>query len=499
MDDLRSAGRRFADWASRPDRVLMLVYALGLIATRWIGTGGAGQPLIDFSAPLAAAILIRRGRIPSPGDALRMAVVHAPLAFAFGDGLHVAAVGYAANLASVVCASAAFLQLRRDGLIASQVSLALAATAAAACGGFAHAAFSVAAMPPDQATLAVLATFWASATFGGPLVLGVILTANRDEGLTVVAELDPEDSGPASWERHVASGLVAMLILTTIAGGRVESALAASVAMLWFALRLGVCATWITALSFATALLAFAADGRWAGYVARPDPVEAALYGYLGLALLIAPSILVATAVHDQKRVRRMFAYRATHDGLTKLVNRSRFLEVLDAATAAAHSTGKRFALLLIDLDFFKAVNDSFGHQRGDALLVEVADRLRSSVRGSDVVARIGGDEFAVVAPLSSVEDGMKLAKRLVENMRPAFEIDGATLRPTITLGGVLSPDCAGDPQRLFLLADEALYAAKAAGRNCWRFSSAAGESGTIPLWRPAGEGQPVFETVFLD
>lgn len=103
-----------------------------------------------------------------------------------------------------------------------------------------------------------------------------------------------------------------------------------------------------------------------------------------------------------------------------------------------------------------------------------------------------------MIAPVPTVEHAIKLAKRLVETVNQTCDVGGVALVPSITLGGVLSPDSAGDPRRLILLADEALYAAKAAGRNCWRLSASSGEAETLPIWRTA-EGQGVLETVYLD
>ncbi|MDR4306378.1 GGDEF domain-containing protein [Chelatococcus sambhunathii] len=481
-----------------PDVAFMLCYGAGFAATHQFGQGAAGQPLINLAAPLAAGFLIRNGRSLSPTDALRLAAVHLAVAAGLGVGLTDLAWTLFQNLATVACSVATFARLRRSGFISSEVRMAVAVTIAAATGALAGAPVGAAAGFGSGATLDAVLTCWAAAWVGSSLLLGVVLTRARSDQ-PLADEFDADEPKPALWEAPAAACLIATLILASVGQGRPEIVLAASCAMLWFALRLGLFATWLGAFCFSAALLAYMSEGLWPAFADAAEPMRAELMRYLALALLAGPSVLVAAHGHDQKRLRRILAYRAMHDGLTKLVNRVRFLEVLDAATAKAHSRGSRFALFLIDLDHFKSVNDGFGHQRGDALLVEVSARLRDSLRSTDVVARLGGDEFAVVAPLTNVDDGMKLAKRLVETVNQPFLIDGVSLLPSITLGGVLSPDSEGDAQRLILLADEALYAAKAAGRNCWRFSSVAGEAEPVQLWRPGVEGQLAFDTVYLD
>ena len=119
--------------------------------------------------------------------------------------------------------------------------------------------------------------------------------------------------------------------------------------------------------------------------------------------------------------------FAANHDELTRLPNRKPFFRALNSALHGA--------VLYCDLDDFKPVNDRFGHAAGDALLREVADRLRSCVRGADLVARIGGDEFAILCPWSSPADAELLASRIRAAMRPPFAVDGASVRIGISIG----------------------------------------------------------------
>ena len=488
--------KRLETFVLRSDAALPVAYAAGLLASRWIGEGAAGHPLLWLSAPAVIGLLIRFCRDLTPADVLSLSAVHVTAAAAMGDAPLDALIGLGANLIAIACGAAAFFRLRAFGFITSQVRVAFAVLASA--GSVALAAMTVAALADPVATWATFAVSSAAAFVGAVLTLMVTLTLDREDTHIVADDPDLDGRRPSLWEHLAAGSLVAALALASLGTGGQEAALAASVALLWFALRLGLFATAVAAFAFAIALLGLAGAGRLPALMAGADPVNAELLRYVALALLSIPSILVASAVHDQKRQSRVFAYRAMHDGLTRLVNRTRFLEVLDRATDAATGRGTRFALLLIDLDHFKTVNDSFGHARGDALLVEVSNRLRQTVRASDVVARIGGDEFAVVAPVRTVEDAMALSRRLVETINMPWDLGGVDYAPSITLGGVLSPDSTGDARQLMLLADEALYMAKAAGRNCWRFSASLGDGPSlVSVWN--ADGERAKEVVYID
>lgn len=482
--------------AARPDVALVVVYAAGLVAGLVTEMGSTGKPLLAIAAPVTAGVLIRLARSLTTADALRLAALHLVFALILGRPAAVFAVDIARDLVSIACAVHVFAMLRQRGFITSQVRLAGAVAIVALVAASAASAMGALQTPAD-ASWARLAVFWASSATAFTLVLWVVLTHDRQE-TPLSAGFGAIGERPASTLEHVAAALlVAVLIAGAVWHGRSEAAFAASTALLWFALRLGLFPTAIAAFSFALALLGFAADGRWPSIFGGADAIEADLVRYVAIALFAAPSILVAATVHDHKRAKQAFAYRARHDGLTELANRSHFLELLEALSASSRG-GRRFALLLIDLDYFKTVNDSFGHARGDALLVEVARRLRTSIRATDLAARVGGDEFAVLAPVRTVEDAQSVAKRLVETVNQSFDLGGVRYAPSITIGGVIAPDSATEAARLMLLADEALYLAKAAGRNCWRFKTTETEDGGAPAWA-MGEGSARTETVFID
>ena len=161
----------------------------------------------------------------------------------------------------------------------------------------------------------------------------------------------------------------------------------------------------------------------------------------------------------------------AERDALTGLANRKALRDRLVERLASAARTGQGTAVLYIDLDRFKAVNDTLGHPVGDALLRKVAERFKSALRGGDVVARLGGDEFAVIqsdAPQPAAATA--LAIRLVDLIGRAYAIDGHMLHIGASVGVAISPNDGYEPDVLLKNADLALYRAKAEGRGCHRF-----------------------------
>jgi len=161
----------------------------------------------------------------------------------------------------------------------------------------------------------------------------------------------------------------------------------------------------------------------------------------------------------------------ASHDGLTGLVNRRVFVEAVQHAVARAKQGGKGFAVIYLDLDHFKDVNDTLGHPIGDNLLKAVADRLRENTREADVVARFSGDEFAVVA--SEIDEpayAAILAEKLIKAIGAVFSIQGNQIHSGVSIGiDVYGPE-ASDAETLLSHVDVALYRAKSEGRNTYRF-----------------------------
>lgn len=180
----------------------------------------------------------------------------------------------------------------------------------------------------------------------------------------------------------------------------------------------------------------------------------------------------LARVLRRSLRENRRLARYATHDPLTGLSNRRAFGAHLRQWTAWSARYGRPLTVALLDIDTFKRVNDEHGHAAGDALLVAVAQAISGAVRASDMAARYGGDEFAILAPETGPEDARRLAERVLEAVRATEVVgeDGATVRGTVSIGLTVMMDPAdSEPRRndeLLATADQSLYAAKRIGRD---------------------------------
>ena len=173
----------------------------------------------------------------------------------------------------------------------------------------------------------------------------------------------------------------------------------------------------------------------------------------------------------ERRQAEARVHHMAYHDALTGLPNRALLAERLDRALSAARRDGLKLALLFIDLDRFKTINDSLGHATGDHLLKEVARRLCRVVRASDTVARLGGDEFVVLVPGVRVPEECGLVgDKIIDVLAAPVEFEGRTLHITPSIGICVYPDDGDDVASLMRMADAAMYHAKAAGRNNYQF-----------------------------
>ncbi len=236
-------------------------------------------------------------------------------------------------------------------------------------------------------------------------------------------------------------------------------------------------------------------DPRWAPLAAiaaaerivacRSVPIVGGDGSLLGeLAVLLSPDAVAATgdemfrraigslaglsalAIEHQRLTDRL-ACQATHDPLTGLPNRARLDAVLPGWLASAARAGRPLGVLMIDLDGFKHVNDTLGHGAGDELLVQVASRLQAAARVGDVLARMGGDEFTLIATdLAGARDIAVVANRMLAALAPPFAVDGRELFVTASVGTAAFPTDGADGVALVRNADAAMYAAKGAGRN---------------------------------
>ena len=182
--------------------------------------------------------------------------------------------------------------------------------------------------------------------------------------------------------------------------------------------------------------------------------------------------IAVIEDVTERKKAEQRIAFLAHHDALTGLANRAALIQKIEEAAARQRRLQEPFTVLLLDLDRFKQVNDTLGHPAGDALLIEVATRLRSLLRETDVLARLGGDEFAVIQAGESNqrEAARLLAERIIEMLRLPFEIDGGNISIGTSIGIAPAFEHGTESDDLLKMADLALYRAKSSGRNGYCF-----------------------------
>jgi diguanylate cyclase (GGDEF)-like protein len=172
----------------------------------------------------------------------------------------------------------------------------------------------------------------------------------------------------------------------------------------------------------------------------------------------------------EKTRADERIEYLASHDSLTGLPNREMFNELLRHAIESAGRHRRQFAVLFIDLDRFKIINDSLGHDAGDFLLVEIANRLRHTLRSSDVVARLGGDEFVVILEEAAEPDVERIARNLLSVLGQPLQLSGHECHTTASIGIAMYPSDGNDVQTLTKNADMAMYLAKEDGKNGFRF-----------------------------
>lgn len=180
---------------------------------------------------------------------------------------------------------------------------------------------------------------------------------------------------------------------------------------------------------------------------------------------------IVANEITERKQVEEALRYQALHDALTDLPNRKMLEESLVLYLDLARQNGESIAIMFLDLDRFKNINDTLGHTMGDQVIKEVASRLRKSVRKDDVVARLSGDEFYILLrDIKNAENVARVAKKIMKALVPGIKIEGYSLHVRASIGVAISPDDGEDVASLLRNSDRALYIAKAAGRGKFAF-----------------------------
>lgn len=183
--------------------------------------------------------------------------------------------------------------------------------------------------------------------------------------------------------------------------------------------------------------------------------------------------LLLSRTIHyaiERKRLETRFTAMALRDPLTGLSTRTRLDDRLNHALTLAHRNKTRAAVLFLDMDKFKQVNDSLGHAVGDRLLKGIAVRLTSCLRTEDTISRVGGDEFVIALSMSDVQDVIKIAQKIIATFSKPFTFSGHTLFATTSIGIALYPENGDTAEILIQNADAAMYCAKEKGRNSFQF-----------------------------
>lgn len=181
--------------------------------------------------------------------------------------------------------------------------------------------------------------------------------------------------------------------------------------------------------------------------------------------------LAVGRDITDLNAFRQQIHHMAFHDGLTALPNRALFNDRLQQVPTEASRHGRLAGVMVLDLDHFKNINDTLGHAAGDQLLTEAATRLSGCVRSQDTVARMGGDEFAILLPsIRSADDLSQVAHKILQALSQPFLLEQQEMNISGSLGIAVFPQDHREANELMKLADAAMYRAKEAGRNSYRF-----------------------------
>ncbi len=218
-------------------------------------------------------------------------------------------------------------------------------------------------------------------------------------------------------------------------------------------------------------------SGRWQGEIwnchkgGHIFPVWESITAIKNSAGKIVQFVSIFTDISARKADEELIRYQANYDNLTGLPNRNLFLDRINVAIKMAQRDKSQLALLMIDLDRFKWINDTLGHKAGDIMLQETAKRLTASVRESDTVARLGGDEFVIILPeLNHQADAEKIVNKIFLAFKAPFSLEGREIFISGSIGITLYPNDGNDIETLQMNADSAMYSAKESGRNRFHY-----------------------------
>ena len=186
----------------------------------------------------------------------------------------------------------------------------------------------------------------------------------------------------------------------------------------------------------------------------------------------ITGAVVTFTDISERRQAERQILHLATHDALTGLPTLRLANDRLTTAIGRARRNKDKVAVMFIDLDEFKSVNDTYGHDAGDAMLRHVAEILRLSVRETDTASRVGGDEFlVVVSELHSVADATRIAEKIIQRVSQPIQLQGKQAAVGASIGISVYPDHGGEAEQLIKLADAAMYEVKKSGKNGFKFA----------------------------
>jgi diguanylate cyclase (GGDEF)-like protein/PAS domain S-box-containing protein len=222
---------------------------------------------------------------------------------------------------------------------------------------------------------------------------------------------------------------------------------------------------------------AIATTGQWQGEIWNRRKSGEVFVEWLSIATVrdgqgkVSHMLGIFADITSRKEDEEQVWRQANYDALTGLPNRALFLDRLTQAVKAAKRDRVRFALLFVDLDGFKAVNDTWGHATGDLLLQEAGARLAATIRASDTVARLSGDEFTIILQhVNDRDDIAVIAAKMVARLAEPFDLDGQVANVRASIGIAMFPDDADDAATLIKLADQAMYSVKRTGKNNYGF-----------------------------